>query len=239
MSWYNFPVKRPVATAMFFCAILLLGLVGWERIPVELIPDLEGDRIYVDFFRLNSEPEVVEREILIPLEEKVSALEGVKETFGSINGSNGSLEIVFEPGTDIKIRQLELQRIAAELNREQPRGSIINVGGQDFSMISRIVMTIQVLGGDDTDSLRGFVEENLESRIAAVKGVANVFVMGGAPKEITIRVDSDKCSALGISPQEVSATLSRSVQRLRFLGGLEEGSIRTPVILDGRPKGVY
>ncbi len=239
MSWYNFPVKRPVATAMFFCAILLLGLVGWERIPVELIPDLEGDSIHIDFVRLNSEPEVVEREILIPLEEKASALEGIKETFGTVNGSNGSLDINFEPGTDIKIRQLELQRIAAELNREQPRGSYINVGGQDFSMISRIVMSIQVLGGDDTDSLRSFVEENIESRIAAVNGVANVFVMGGAPEEITIRVDPDKCSALGISPQEVSTTLSRSVQRLKFLGGLEDSTIRQPVILDGRPKGVY
>lgn len=239
MSWYNFPVKRPVATAMFFCAILLLGLVGWERIPVELIPDLEGDSIHINFGRLNSEPEVVEREILIPLEEKASALEGIKETFGSVNGSNGSLDINFEPGTNIKIRQLELQRIAAELNREQPRGSYINVGGQDFSMISRIVMSIQVIGGDDTDSLRSFVEENIESRIAAVNGVANVFVMGGAPEEITIRVDSDKCSALGISPQEVSTTLSRSVQRLKFLGGLEDSSMRRPVILDGRPKGVY
>jgi multidrug efflux pump subunit AcrB/ABC-type multidrug transport system ATPase subunit len=239
MSWYNFPVKRPVATAMFFCAILLLGLAGWERIPVELIPALEGDSIHINFGRINSEPEVVEREILIPLEEKASALEGIKETFGSVNGSNGSLDINFEPGTNIKIRQLELQRIAAELNRGQPRGSYINVGGQDFSMISRIVMSIQVLGGDDTDSLRSFVEENIESRIAAVNGVANVFVMGGAPEEITIRVDPDKCSALGISPQEVSTALSRSVQRLRFLGGLEDSSMRTPVILDGRPKGVY
>jgi HAE1 family hydrophobic/amphiphilic exporter-1 len=78
MSWYNFPVKRPVATAMFFCAILLLGLAGWERIPVELIPALEGDSIHINFGRINSEPEVVEREILIPLEEKASALEGIK-----------------------------------------------------------------------------------------------------------------------------------------------------------------
>jgi multidrug efflux pump subunit AcrB/ABC-type multidrug transport system ATPase subunit len=239
MSWYNIPVKRPVATAMFFCAIMFLGLVGWQRIPVELIPDLEGDSIRIDFGRLNSEPEVVEREILIPLEEKASLLPDLKETFGSISGSNGSLEINFEPGTDIKVRQLELQRIAAELNREQPRGSYINVGGQDFSMISRIVMSIQVIGGEDTDSLRNFVEENIQSRIAAVEGVANVFVMGGAPEEITVRVDSDKCSALGISPQGVSEALTRSVQRLKFLGGLEDASTRTPVILDGRPKGVY
>ena len=132
MSWYEIPVKRPVATSMFFCAILLLGIVGWQRIPVELIPDLEGDNIHISFTRLNSDPEVVEREILIPLEGKASELPGLKETRGQVNGSGGSLDLTFEPGTDIKIRQLELQRIAAELTKTQPRGSSINVGGMDF-----------------------------------------------------------------------------------------------------------
>ena len=241
MNWYEIPVKRPVATSMFFCAILLLGIVGWFRIPVELIPNLEGDNISISFNRLNSDPEVVEREILIPLEGKASELPGLKETTGQINGSGGTLNLTFEPGTDIKIRKLELQRIAAELVKEQPRGSSINVGGMDqiLSQMSRIVMSIQVLGAEDINTLRNFVEERIQSRIAAVKGVGNVFVMGGAPEEITVRIDSDKCSALGISPQSVAATLSRSVQRLRSLGGVEDSSTRKPVILDTRPKGTF
>ena len=72
MKWYNLPIRRPVATSMFFAAILLLGIVGWQKIPIELIPNLEGDKLYVNFSRPNSEPELVEREILIPLEEKAS-----------------------------------------------------------------------------------------------------------------------------------------------------------------------
>ena len=87
-------------------------------------------------------------------------------------------------------------------------------------------------GGEDTNTLRTFVEERVQPRIAAVKGVANVLVFGGAPEEITVRIDSDKCSALGISPQSISQTLSRSVQRLKVLGGLEDSSERKPVILD-------
>ena len=100
-------------------------------------------------------------------------------------------------------------------------------------------MSIQVLGSEDTNTLRDFVEENIQSRIASVQGVGNVLVFGGAPEEITVRIDSDKCSALGISPQSVSETLSRSVQRLRYLGGLEDGLKRKPVMLDGRPKGTF
>ncbi len=239
MIWHEIPVKRPVATSMFFCALLLLGLVGLLRIPVELIPNLEGSSVSISFSRINSDPETVEREILIPLEGKASELPGLKETFGTVNGSGGSLRLIFEPGTDIRIRELELQRIAAELQKEQPRGSAVYVtaSSQGLSMLNRFVMSIQILGLEDTESLKSFIDERIEPRIAAVGGVGSVMVMGGASEEITVMIDPDKCSALGLTAQHVAQALSRSVQRLKYLGGLEDHLSRKPIMLDGRPKG--
>jgi multidrug efflux pump subunit AcrB/ABC-type multidrug transport system ATPase subunit len=239
MKWYNLPIRRPVATSMFFAAILLLGIVGWQKIPIELVPNLEGDKLYVNFNRPNSEPELVEREILIPLEAKASELPGMKESWGEVSGSGGSFTVSFEPGTDIKVRQLDMQRLAIELKRNQPKETTIRVDAQDFSIISRFVMIIQVLGGADNNALRSLVEDRIQPRLAAVKGVGGIFVMGGAPEEVTVRIDPDKCAALGISPRDVAESLTRSVHRLRFLGGLEDGSKRTLIMLDGRPKGSH
>jgi multidrug efflux pump subunit AcrB/ABC-type multidrug transport system ATPase subunit len=224
---------------MLFAAILLLGIVGWQKIPIELVPNLENDKLYMNFNRPNSEPEVVEREILIPLEAKASELPGMKESWGEVRGSGGSFSVSFEPGTDIKVRQLEIQRLAIELKRNQPKETTISVETQDFSIISRFVMVIQVLGGADNNALRSLVEDRIQSRIAAVTGVGTVFVMGGAPEEVTIRINPDKCAALGISPMDVTESLTRSVYRLRFLGGLEDESKRTLIMLDGRPKGTH
>ena len=55
MSPFTFPVRRPVATSMFFAAIVLLGLVAWRLIPVELLPPLSGESLWVTFFRPGSE----------------------------------------------------------------------------------------------------------------------------------------------------------------------------------------
>jgi multidrug efflux pump subunit AcrB/ABC-type multidrug transport system ATPase subunit len=239
MNWYNIPLKRPVATIMLFAAIVLLGIVGWQKIPVELVPDLEGDRLYVNFNRPNSDPEVVEREILIPLEAKASELSGMKESWGEIQGSGGSFTVNFEPGTDMKVRQLELQRIATELKKSQPQDAYISVSAQDFSLFSRFIMLIQVAGNMDNNALRSLVEDRIQPRIASVTGVGAVWVGGGAPEEITVMVNPDKCAELGISPQNVTESLTRSVRRLRFLGGLEDTSNRSPVMLDGRPTGVH
>ncbi|MBJ40384.1 MAG: hypothetical protein CMD83_18340, partial [Gammaproteobacteria bacterium] len=65
MSFLLLPIHRPTAVAMFFLGVLLLGGIAWQRMPVELFPALEGSRVYVNFSRPGSEPEVVEREILL------------------------------------------------------------------------------------------------------------------------------------------------------------------------------
>ena len=129
MNVFSLPVRRPVATAMVFLALLMLGWTAWNpleipesRLPVELMPAVSGDQLYVTFNRPGSEPEVVEREILLPLEGRVDELPGVDETWGEVRGSGGTLQIRFEAGTDLEIRELELRRVAAELVREQPRG---------------------------------------------------------------------------------------------------------------------
>jgi len=237
-SLLSLPVRRPVATAMVFLAIVLLGVAGWRRIPVELLPALEGDRLFVGFVRPGSEPEVVEREILIPLEARVSELEGVRETRAEIVGSTGQMTVRFAPETPLQVRELELQQAASDLARSQPRGTVIQVGAQDLSVMARFVMVVQVTGGVDRHALRDVVDERIRPRLAAVPGVGQVMLTGGAGRELGVRIDPDRCAALGVTPEEVAAAISRAVQRVRSLGSVEGAARRALVVLEGRPEGI-
>ncbi|MDX1563529.1 MAG: efflux RND transporter permease subunit, partial [Gammaproteobacteria bacterium] len=232
------PIRRPTATSMFFLALVLLGLFSWYRIPIELLPALSGEQLVVTFGRSGSEPEVVEREILLPLEARIGELAGIKETWGEINGSQGRLQLEFERGTNYRVRELELRSIAAELNRTQPEGTFINVSSQDLTAFSRFAMIVQVTGGDDQNALRDFVDDRIQPRFAAVPGVSQVMSTGGAPREVTIWVDPERCAAFGIRPEQVNALISQAVRRLSYLGGVEQDGQRWQVVLDGRPGGV-
>jgi len=238
VNLFSLPVRRPVATAMFFVAIFLLGAIAWVRIPVELMPAVTGEDLYVQFVRPGSEPEVVEREILMPLEARVSELPRVDETWAEIRDSGGTLTIRFEPGTDIKVRELDLRRLASELVRTQPRGTFIDVSARDLTAMARFVMFVQITGMDDRNSLMDFVDQRVVPRLLAVPGVSRVMAGGGAPRELTVRIDPDRCAAMGIAPEQVTAALARTVSRERFLGGAEDEAGRTVIILDGRPRGV-
>jgi len=225
---------------MLFLGIVLVGVVAWQRMPVELFPALQGDRIFVNFVRPGSEPQVVEREILLPLQGRVSALPRVSETWGEVRGSTGSFQVRFEPGTDLKVRELELRRIAAHLQREQPRGTSINVTSFDTSTFASFVMMIHVLGGEDDDrnALHDLVEEIVAPRFASVPGISQVLTGGGAGRQVIVTVDPDRAAALGVTTDAVTKAVERNVSHLQFLGNLEAGEGRTPVVLDGRPRGL-
>ena len=234
-------IRRPVAVAMFFLGIVMMGTVAWQRMPVELFPALAGDRLFVTFSRPGSEPQVVEREILLPLQARVAALPRVSESWAEIRGSLGRYQVRFEPGADLKVRELELQRIAAALQREQPRGTSVVVSSFDTSLLASFAMMVHVLGpgGEDRNALHDLVEERVAPRFAAVSGVSQATTGGGAGRQVTVAVDPDRTAALGVTTEDVTGAVGRGVGRLRFLGALESGAGRMPVLLDGRPPGLH
>ena len=137
-----------MATSMLFLACLILGLIAVQRMPVALFPALEGESLTVMFARPNSSSELLEREILNKLESRIGSIPDIKETVGEIRGSNGRLQIEFTPGTDIKVREYEVRRIASRLQREQPRNTTyINVRAANTSAFDTFVMDISVIGG--------------------------------------------------------------------------------------------
>ncbi|MYA09146.1 MAG: ATP-binding cassette domain-containing protein [Holophagales bacterium] len=230
-------IRRPLAVTMFFVALVMLGGFAWQRLPVELFPALTGDSLYVSFFRPGSEPETIEREILMPLEARVRTLPRVAETWGEVSGAAGSFTVRFERGVDLKVRELEMRRIAADLARTQPRDAFLNVQADDTSVFSSFAMILQVTGSDDEDALYDLVDEMITPRLAAVPGVSQAMLGGGASRQLTVWVDPNRCAALGVTTEQVTAAVRGAAGRLRYLGSLEDEAGRTAVMLDGRPAG--
>ena len=249
MNLLDLPVRRPVAVGMVFVGMVILGLVGWQRIPVELMPALQGDSLFVRFWRAGSEPETVEREILLPLQARVSALPDVAESWGRVRGAGGDFRVRFEAGTDIKVRELELRRIAAAIQREQPRGQAsVSVSSIEESTSAQgsFVMMVHVLGGGrdgvrevDLDALYDRADQLLAPRFASVPGVSEAVATGGARRQVTVTVDPHRVVAAGVTPMQVVGAVSRNMEQTRHVGTLESANGRQEVLMEGHPPGLH
>ena len=237
MSLLELPVRRPVAVTMIFVGFVVLGLVAYQRIPLELFPALQGDSLSLQFYRPNSDQEVVEREILLPLHARVSALPDVAESEGEVRGSSGRYQVRFEPHTNMKVRELEVRRIAADLQRDQPEGTWVDVGSFDSSSarFGSLVMQVHVTGDADRDTLYDFADQILAPRLAAVPGVGEASAVGGSQRRLIVTVDLARAVATGVSPAEVIGAVSRRAGTIRHVGNLESESGRVEVVVDGRP----
>ena len=237
MSLLDLPVRRPMAVSMIFVGFVVLGVVAYQRIPLELFPPLEGDTLRVQFGRPNSEQEVVEREILLPLHARVSAMPDVAESWGQVQGAGGNYRVRFEPRTNMKVRELELRRIASDIQRGQPRGTYVGVGSTQSgtAQFGSLVMQIHVLGDADRDTLFDLTEQLLAPRLAAVSGVGEANATGGSARRLIVNVDLARAAAAGVTPAQVIEAVARRAGDMRHVGNLESEAGRLEVIVDGRP----
>ena len=227
-----------MATAMLFVAIIILGAIGINRMPVHLMPPIPPDNLYVNFSRPGSTADVVEREILIPLTSRINGLQGVKETLGQIYGDRGNLAITFDTGTNIKIREYEIRRIASRMQRESAvRETWINVSSADnrLGRLDTFIMTVNVLGGDrEVDALYDLAVQWVVPRLSTIPGVAQVQPSGGGGRQVIVAVDTDKTASLGATIEQVIGALNTKLGSAIYVGNFESENGRTNVIFDGK-----
>ncbi len=236
----SLPVLRPVATAMLFLAIVILGLVGMDKMPIELFPAIEGNAIFVQFSKQNSTAETIEREILQPLTARSSGLPGLTESSAEISGSYGHLRLMFEVGTDLKMREYELSQIANQLQREFDRGtasiSVNLLGGTES--FSQLVMQLRVIGDRSIDDLYNLAVDEIAPRLASVPGVARAETQGGSTRQLTVTVDPRRATGLGVTNSQIAAALRNNMAQSQYVGDLVDSDGRTHVQVDAQARSV-
>ncbi len=74
MSLSGRSIKRPVAVTMVFLAIALLGVISFERLPIDLLPDISYPRLVVYTSYPDVAPREVERFVTERIEQRVSSV---------------------------------------------------------------------------------------------------------------------------------------------------------------------
>ena len=103
-------VQNPISTIMFFAAIVMLGLVSLDRLPLQVLPDISPPYGAV-VCRVNQQMSMdeMERKIIKPIEGEIAQLPNVKNIFYHGGNHFSFFPIQFEYGTNVKYRIVDLQ----------------------------------------------------------------------------------------------------------------------------------
>src|SRR5262249_31295841 len=106
-------ILRPVATSLLMIAIMLVGIVGFNFLPLAALPEVDYPTIQVSTFYPGASPEVMTTSVTAPLERNFGQMPGLKEM--SSVSSAGSSIITLQFDLTMKMDVAE-QGVQAALN---------------------------------------------------------------------------------------------------------------------------
>ncbi|MDD2246024.1 MAG: efflux RND transporter permease subunit [Proteiniphilum sp.] len=223
-------VKRPVATAMMFIAILLLGVVSLKMLPLDLMPEMEFPSITVITVYPGASANEVEEQVSKPLETVLSAAEYLTEIKSTSKENVSFIQLSYEWGGDVtsaanNARDLiELAKSRLPVAAQQPIIYKIN-----SSMMPVLVYAINA--DAHYSGIEHIVEEDIATVLRKVDGVGTVLYLGQPEREIKVSINPQQMKAYGLSTSQISSMLKANninVPAGNINLGVYDFSVRVP-----------
>ncbi len=223
-------VKRPVATAMIFIAILLLGVVSLKMLPLDLMPEMEFPSITVITVYPGASANEVEEQVSKPLETVLSAAEYLTEIKSTSKENVSFIQLSYEWGGDVtsaanNARDLiELAKSRLPVAAQQPIIYKIN-----SSMMPVLVYAINA--DAHYSGIEHIVEEDIATVLRKVDGVGTVLYLGQPEREIKVSINPQQMKAYGLSTSQISSMLKANninVPAGNINLGVYDFSVRVP-----------
>ena len=220
-------IRKHIGTLMLTLTAIVLGVFFLTQIQVDLLPSITYPRIGVRLSAPGVSPEVAVEEITKPLEEALSATEGVVQIYSQTREGQVSLDLFFQPGGNI---DQALNDATASFNRAQGRLPDIveqpRLFKADPSQLPVYEFALRAPSLRDVD-LRVFADEELSRELGVVPGVASVDVAGGVQEAVVVQIDPNRLQALGIGLTDVLDALEE--RNLDVSGGRLRGEGSEPL----------
>jgi len=206
-------VERPIATAMFFMAVLALGIYSFLNIPIELAPKEDYPQINIITNWQGASPEIIQTQVTSPLEEIASTIKGVRKVTSNSRIGSSLITLDFDAKTNMEFAELALREEIARARDRLPsrlRPRIQLLIPEEFR--AEHFLDYSISGNYPLNKLRELVKEKIEYAIRSIKGVAGVEVIGGADPEIKVILDKKKLKAFNIHAYQVRLAINESLK---------------------------
>ncbi len=223
MIW-NFCIRRPVFTVVMFLVIAIFGFYGYYQMPRREFPDVDIPVVSVNVMLVGADPEVIETEVLIPLEEEIGTVEGLRTLRSTAREQVGTVTAEFELWRDI---DLAAQDVRDAVNRAQRRLA----DGAEEPIVTKVdpdafpIMWITLEGDHRWDLVRmSEYAEDLKEQLEALRGVGRVFVGGEQRYAMRVIVNPEKLAAHHLTIGDVVNTIEAN--NIDLPGGRVESDTR-------------
>ena len=231
MSLYESAVRRPVMTSLCFVAVVILGLFSLLKLPIDLYPDIDTNRIMVLTYYTGASASDIENNVTRPLENSLNSVEHLKHITSNSRENVSVITLEFEYGYDIDALTNDVRDKLDMVSSALPDDSQTPILFK-FSTDMIPILILSVQAQESQQALYKILDDNVANPLARIDGVGTVSIAGAPQREINVYMDPQKMEAYGLSAAQVSAAIAAENKNTTG-GNVDIGNMTYSVRVEG------
>ncbi len=220
MSLSDLSIERPVLTWMMILALIVFGVLGYNRLGVDQFPNMEFPVLSVTSLLDDATPEGMEEDVTDVLEEGFNTIAGVRKISSTSFRGASMIQVEFELGTDLDVAAQEVRDKVAQARYELPAAvepPMVNT----FNPNDQPVLWIPLKTSKSAVATMEAVKRQINPRFETIQGVAGVAIFGGLERNVRIWLDGEALRARQLSAIDVFQAFKR--EHVELPAGKVEG----------------
>ena len=202
-------IRRPVLATVMSLAIILLGVISFQRLSVREYPKIDNPVVSVRTVYKGASAQVVESQITQPMEDSLSGIEGIRsiKSISREEVSQITVEFVNERNPDAAANDVRdrVARVRGLLPEAANEAVVAKIEADAQAIMWTIFSSDRHNALEVTDYADRYVADSLK----ALPGVASVIVGGERRYAMRVWLDRDRLAAYRLAPQDVENALRR------------------------------
>lgn len=214
---------------MLIMFLVVMGVFSFRQLGIDLFPKSDPATVYVRVQLPGSSPEEMVSQVVMPLEEAVSAVSGIDELRAMVSEGSANIIVTFVLERDIGEASEDVREKVAGAMRNLPP-NVLPPTVQKADPDSDPVITLAISGSRPVRELTEIADKQIQRELETVDGVAGIDLSGSRARQINVMLDLDKLNAYNLTPNDVqNALVSENIESPggRIVRGPTELGVRT------------
>lgn len=189
MNLIDLSIKKPVFAWILMSALIIFGALALNRMGVSQLPDVDFPVLDVSVSYEGATPELIESEILDPIEQRLLSVEGIKEMKSTARQGTGNVKLEFEINRNIDVALQEVQSNLSQL---------VLPSEIDMPVIRKSnpeedpIMILGVYSDDTKLNMIKWIDNYFLDQIRFVPNIGEVSIAGFSSRNLRVWVDPVK-----------------------------------------------
>ncbi len=204
-------IKRPVATVLLTCAVLVCSLTVIPLLPLAPLPQTDIPTIKVTADFPGASAETMASAVASPLENAFSGLSGINSIISSSGSGRTNITLQFDLSRSVDAVAQEVQAAINNASGKLPKDLPSQPSWKKVNPADMPVLVL-ILKSDylPVTALSDLAENLIAKQLMQINGIAEVNLIGQRRPAIVIKVLPDKLAALNITMDELRSTIQKA-----------------------------